>query len=917
MASHPIRTRHLLLTAACALAMARPAAAQLDAATNTSGTGPASSRQTQGSAIPPSVSRTATETILVKARRRLVKERNSPSAVTELGAKQIQQAGIAGSPQTLLRQAPSVYVYQQGIGDSAPELTIRGARGLETASTLDDVPTQDLLAPGASSIANNIGNIFTLEQISGVSIYPGIAYPDKNTFGTIGGTIAYQTKRPSNDFYIDLYGSVGSFQTYRSGFEINSGFVDSPLGTGDNAAKLLLNYSNLQTAGFIDYTGNRENEMEFAFDKPYDDGLSKVQATVLYNTGTGYVQNEPVPTPYLNRNGLFSNYPTDVSSAFEQNDYLTIIVKDDTYINDNFNAGVTAFYLKDDNNSTTYGALAATPAAGGYNPYSVNGAAPFINTPAGFDYGSYYGPGSANYQPGVYTYNPLALYPPGSKYCPASYYASYQAVGDVAPCGLNGNLAVSESDTYGIQPRLTYIAPEWFGIANTVKIGGLFAKETSPSTRSYYGPTPVVAQTAGNLDNEFGGGFDGGTQRTIYQGFVQDKIDFLDNTLHITPGVTLEATYSSFKQSYVYNNLANDGNGGYTGFKSKKYNREWLPFFNVAYDFDKIAPALAGMSVYGSTGQSALFAPVTDFGPNSAGPPPNASIVHLYEGGIKYNTPKLFLSVDYYYQKVDRDFGFYTAEAGPEIGQSFYDDSGEREFKGVEGAAQYQVTPDLQLFGNFSHELAKYLKNYFAYATVAEDQYGIALRGAPVTGIPDWLSTFGVDYGRKNVFRDDDSFDVRFSGTYTGHQFTTYDISGNANVPNFPGLAPNTGGPATPASCALTNAPLSCSRFAQISGATVYDPHGGLAPFAVFNLDMTYTLPTPYIPHVKNLKFNLNIQNLFDQHYYQYFYRQISPSACLATPSNPVASQYECSPQFADGIPGEPFSVFFTVTARF
>ena len=48
---------------------------------------------------------------------------------------------------------------------------------------------------------------------------------------------------------------------------------------------MLLNYKNLQTQGFIDGTPNRENEMEFAFDKPYNDGLSKFQATVLYNTG--------------------------------------------------------------------------------------------------------------------------------------------------------------------------------------------------------------------------------------------------------------------------------------------------------------------------------------------------------------------------------------------------------------------------------------------------------------------------------------------------------------------------------------------------------------------------------------------------------------------------------------------------------
>ena len=469
---------------------------------------------------------------------------------------------------------------------------------------------------------------------------------------------------------------------------------------------------------------------------------------------------------------------------------------------------------------------------------------------------------------------------------------------------------------------MTIIAPEFFGIGNTIKIGGLFAKETSPSDRSYFGATFNVPQTPGNLDNIFGGGFDGGVQRTIAQGFIQDKIDLLDNTLHITPGGTLQTTYSSLKESEIFDFAA----GEYVNFKSKKFNREWLPFFNVSYDFDKILPPLKGLSVYGSTGQSALFAPVTDFGPNAAGAPPNASIVHLYEGGVKYDTSNLLLSFDYFYQKVDRDFGFYTSESGPTLGQSIYNDNGQREFKGVEGSAEYQVLPDLQLFGNFSHLLAKYLRSNFAFATVAEDQYGIALRGAPVTGIPDWLSTFGVDYGHKSLLRDGDAIDARLSATYTGHQFTTYDISGDANVPTFTGLTPNVGTalpgtsaiPGTPyTGCQGANPPPACTRFSQLSGATVYDPNGGISPFAVFNLDVNYTLPTPFLPALKRVKFDLNIQNLFDQHFFQYYYRQVSPSACPATKANPVASQYNCSPQFADGIPGQPFSVFFTVSARF
>ncbi len=875
---------------------------------------------TNSNAIPPDVSRGATEDIVVRAQRRLLKEKNSPSAVTELGSKQIATAGTSGSIFSVLRQAPSVNLYQQGIGDNAPVLTIRGVRGLEVAATLDDVPTQDLLTPGFTAITNNIGSFFSLDQIDGVSIYPGVAYPNKNTFGTIGGTISYATKRPSNDYYVDVFGEIGSFQTYKEGFAVNSGSLDGPLGSGDNAPKVLLQYSNLQTAGFIDNTGAHYNNLEFAFDKPYDDGLSKFQATFLYNTGTGYDEIEPVPVPYLNRNGLYSNYNTQTSQDFEQNKFLTLILKDDTYVNDYLSVGLTGFYLHNDNSSDTYGNINVFQPNGDPSYATVNGASPFINNSAGFGLGGLFGPGTPNYLPGKYTYDPFGQYPIGSKNCPAALAAKFAAAGGTIPCGLNSELTIGTSDTYGIQPRATIIAPQVFGIDNTIQVGALIAKEVSPTNKNYYGANPIVAQTAANLSAGYPvgplGAYSGGTQRTIYQGYAQDKIDLLDNTLHITPGVTLEGTYSDLTDAAIYDFAA----GGFVRFKQKKWDRDWLPFLNVSYDFDKILPALKGLTAYGSTGESALFAPVTDFTPNGDGAAPGASIVHLYEGGVKYNTPRLLLSVDYFYQKVDRDFGFYSSQSGPTAGQTIYNNDGQREFKGVEMAATWQATPDLQLFANGSHVLAKYLKTDFAFVTVAQDQYGIALRGAPVTGVPDWLSTFGADYSHKSTLREGDLFDARITGEYTGKQSTTYDISGNADVPNFPGLVPLTGValPGTaPGQCQSATAVPACTRFAQLSGATVYDPNGGISPFATFNLDLNYTLPTPFFPMIKRLKFDLNIQNLFDARFYQYFYKQVSPSACTATKSNPVASQYNCSPSFADAIPGQPFSMFFPVRARF
>ncbi|MBE7190680.1 MAG: TonB-dependent receptor plug domain-containing protein, partial [Jatrophihabitans endophyticus] len=178
------------------------------------------------------------ESITVRAQRRLLRERNAPTAVTELGSQQISQTGVQGSVATLLRAAPSVYVYQQGIGNNEPVFTLRGIRSSELATTLDGVPTQDLLSGGSGSFLNGIlGGRFNLDQIGGSSIYPGVAYPNVSTFGTIGGTIAYTSLRPTNERGADLFGSVGSFGTWNEGFDINSGRINGILGTGRDAPK--------------------------------------------------------------------------------------------------------------------------------------------------------------------------------------------------------------------------------------------------------------------------------------------------------------------------------------------------------------------------------------------------------------------------------------------------------------------------------------------------------------------------------------------------------------------------------------------------------------------------------------------------------------------------------------------------------
>ena len=851
------------------------------------------------------------ENVTVRAQKRLLREKDAPSAVTELGTAAISQVGVQGSTATLLRQAPSVYVYQQGIGDNEPVLSIRGIRGLEVATTYDGVPTQDLLSGGSGGFLSNIvGSHFNLDQISGVSIYPGVAFPDKSTFGTIGGTVAYTSLRPDNKAGVDLFGSVGSFGTYNEGFDVNSGRIDGPLGTGVDAPKMMVKYSNLQTSGFVDYTPARYNNMEFAFDKPYNQGQSLFQLTTIYNTGNALITPEPVPLPYLQQNGYFSNYNPSQEFFRQNNDYFTLILKNDTYINDYVSAGLTAFYLYSDTYTQDYANPTLFAPNSGPGSAAVGGANPFIQTPAGFGEQQYYGFGNLFYEPTAYPYQPNL-----TANCPASVTAEFAAAGQVSPCGTNSEYIRQHNDTYGLQPRVSITPPQIYGIDNTIHVGAIIAKETQNNPEEFLGTTPEFAHTTQNLVS----GYDGGGQRTIYEPYLQDKIDLIHNTLHVTPGFTLQTSDTSEDGSYIFGGTpsAKTVNSAYYQefgdafgqYKIHKWDRTWLPFVNVDYDLDRILPAARGVSLYASFGESAIFAPVGDYVPQSipGEGPPQPSIVHMYEFGVKYNRNNLSLNLDYFYQHVTRDFGFFQYQSGPQAGQSFYTNDGQREFKGFEASAIYQVTPRWQVFGNVSYTLAKYLATSTASVTVQEDQFGLAIRGTPISGIPDWLATFGVDYDHHSLFLPKDELNVRFEGQYTGHQYTTIDGNGFVNLGTIPRIGSYG----------------SYAYYEGTAGETFTNTNGGgISPFAVFNLDLDYKMPirSRAAGPLQSLDFDLNVLNIFNQGYFQYFYNQITPGSGGTFTSGPFKGQAMSNysgTAFNDALPGEPASITFTVRAHF
>jgi iron complex outermembrane receptor protein len=767
----------------------------------------------------------------------LLKEKNVAAAVSHIDKKQIDSVAVAGSIQSLLKQTPSVNEYQQNLGQSVPVLTVRGVRNSQLAQTLDGIPLQDLLSGGQGAfLNNNVGSPVTLGQISGTTVYPGVAPPNEQGFATIGGTIAYETKKPSATPSAELFGGYGSFDTSNYGFELNTGAYKNQV----DGVRALLRYSQTYTAGYTDNTNSRYGDMLFAFDKPYDEGLSHITGTVIYNRGNGYVLTSPLPVALLNQYGPSFNFPKSTTYNRQNDSYLTAILGDETYINPHLIVSGKLFYIHNTTNQTNYLTPAINPSV--FNPalpYGVDG-----QSLAQFYTASNFGPGNTFYKPGLFTYNPGAVF--GQAYA-----------------GLAATQTDNHTTTVGFTPRLNIFLPH-----NNITVGALFAKETSAGSEYIYGTDPMP-EIAGY--NSFGLG--GGAQRTVYTAFLSDKIELLDNKLHIEPGISLTGVYSSVKSPLSYFNPS---------YKLANYGSTAEPYLGVSYDFPH------NIVAYASYGKGARFAPTTDYSLGSAGSTtaaPGPEIVHAYEAGLRYDTARLYLNADIYYQKVNDAFSFYT---NYNTGLSSYINVGEQQFRGVEASGKFRVTPEIELFGNGSYNQANYLNSYSASVTPFQGQFGYAFKGDPVTSVPKWLGNFGVEY-------DHGPFSARFAGQYTGQQYTTFDYS-----PTDAAYIPGTAQPA--------------SGFPGIQYALTTSPNKTflLPGFLTLNVLLKYNVPIHY-GSMKKLTLSLNVRNLLGLNYYSHFYnvyQQISGPASGATP-------YLATTPYASAFYGPPRTIFASVSAKF
>ncbi len=748
-------------------------------------------------------------------KKNLLKEKDLPSSITVLDDKSVARVNpTMGSIQTLLKQSPSVTAYAQGPGQSAPTLAVRGVKNDELAETLNGVPITSLLGGAGDYLSNNVSAPITLPEIDSATVYPGVAPPERQGFGTVGGTIAYTAKAPTDKPYAELEGGYGSFDTSHFGFTINTGkWYD-----GVDAPKTLLLYDQSETAGYVANTPAHYHNFLFNTVKPFDDGLTQVGLLVIFNQGNGTIQSEPTPTALIDKYGWNYNFPTNLGYYNQAGKFLTTILSDKSYINQYLDFQGSVFYIHQDQKTDSYCAPSTTD---GSLPYAVN-----VQCPYNF-YGDV-GPGS-NFQSSAFNYNPTAA------------FGSPQA-------GESSEFTHNWGNTYGFTPQLNIHLPH-----NTIAIGGLIAKQTSSGTQYIYGSDLAQQNQINGYDSSvFGGGY----QRSVYVGYISDKIDLLNNKLHIEPAFRVSSAYTS--------NIVQQNFSAATG-KYQNFTKVGEPYIGISYDLPW------HLTPYATYGKGSLFSPVSDYGSGSnplAGSEtaPTPEIVHMYEAGLRYDTPNLYLSADYFYQKVNDAFSFYENYL---TGTSYYANQGGFLVRGVEVAGKARLTPAVTLSGNFSYNNTDYTDSAFEFVTLANDQFGYAFKGTPFSNTPTYLANIALDY-------DKGPWTAELSAQYTGRENQTYDI-----------LTPN-------------------DPQSMLSGATTTDLQNTNDPNFIFNFNASYKIPVN-THRIKSLKVIFTALNIFDVHYYTYKYNSELASGGV----------YSILPQYESGLIGPPRSLQLDLVAKF
>ena len=249
-----------------------------------------------------------------------------------IGSSAIRFASPMLDVQGLLERTPSVNVRTPAANGVRTNITFRAFSSGQFSETFAGVPINDPFNGGTTNSASTRNNIpLTLNDISGVHIYRGINDPAVTSYNSLGGTIAFAPREPSDAPSATVSTGGGSFHTVYYGVTAQTGELAG--------VRSMISLNHNSSSGWQANSGNRNTNLYYGGVLPYAGGDGEVYAYAIYNANKGLTPHT-APLPLIQQYGYGFGWPLDWTYSYNQDHGGTYILGDRMRVNSwlSFNA---------------------------------------------------------------------------------------------------------------------------------------------------------------------------------------------------------------------------------------------------------------------------------------------------------------------------------------------------------------------------------------------------------------------------------------------------------------------------------------------------------------------------------------------------------------------------------------------------
>ncbi|HLW24528.1 MAG TPA: TonB-dependent receptor [Steroidobacteraceae bacterium] len=613
----------------------------------------------------------------------------------------------ATTVQTLLNTQPSIYATTGATNGMETTIKFRSFSDGEFGETVAGVPLNDLFNSGVTYQADNRNNVlFITRDLDSVNLYRGVNNPAVNTYNSLGGTINYIPRQPTDTASGDVGADFGSFGTIDYHATINTGAwhgikqtasveVDDSQGWLQNTTDRNL---NVYYAGNAKIAGNSEGFGYFIYNRNHGNAPQFIPQNILNNQ-----VDFQWPTNLYRSDNLDKNYLGILGFKTEVGNILTI--EDEAYVGDNnytrtsfSNPNYTGPYFIDDQGS-------GYPFWTGYTGYDGFTKFPYTGTQA---------------------------------YGVSTGASGYGCAPTCAFAGTDYHFYGYDGSSYGDRLKISAELPY-----NTVTGGGDLNYGRLHSREYWYGSAnmPMIVG--------YNDAWDERDTRTMWSVYAQDGIHFWNDRARITPGVKYIKARTTDIDALGFYYSAPGPDRGSENFVSPTVGASVEP--------------IRDFTIYGAYGKNVKFPDITAFynaiaGSNTAPIVVKPEYAKDYEFGLRYQAGKLTAALNGYQE----DFSQIIFSSATAAGFTQYQNGGSERYRGVE----MQLTDE---FGHFlvgelkGYVNASYNKAICTSSTKSDLTGQNCDSGQSLPNVPKVLANVGLIW-------DFSGWHVDVEGQYVGPQ---------------------------------------------------------------------------------------------------------------------------------------------------